>query len=76
MSRVTPENPGEVPMVLPDLQGWAAAHILAHTEPADTQPAQPGSAASAGFTALVNCFKRKRPHEEQAPEAEATERIS
>ena len=54
MSRVTPENPGEVPMVLPDLQGWAAAHILARTQPADTQPAQPGSAASAGFTALVN----------------------
>jgi hypothetical protein len=41
-------------MVLPDLQGWAAAHILARTQPADTQPAQPGSAASAGFTALVN----------------------
>jgi hypothetical protein len=41
-------------MVLPDLQGWAAAHILAHTQPADTQPAQPGRATSAGFTALVN----------------------
>ena len=41
-------------MVLPDLQSWAAAHILAHTQPTHTQPAQLGHTTSAGFTALVN----------------------
>ena len=52
MSTETPENTGEVPMVLPGLQGWAAAHVLAHTQPTGTQPAQLGRTTNAGFTAL------------------------
>ena len=54
MSTETPENPGEVPIVLPHLQGWAAAHILARTQPTGTQPAQLGHTTGADFTALVN----------------------
>ena len=56
MSNATPENTGEVPMVLPDLQGWAAAHILANN-----LLAQLGHTAGAGFTALVNAPERLRP---------------
>ena len=51
MSTVTPEV-GEVLTALPDLQGWAAAHILAHTQSTHTQSTQTGHAASAGFTTL------------------------
>ena len=37
-------------MVLPDLQDWAAAHILAHTQPASTQPTQPENGAGVKHT--------------------------
>ena len=53
MSSLTPVI-GEVPVALPDLQEWAAAHILAHSQPTDTQPTQIGHTTGAGFTALVN----------------------
>ena len=44
-------------MVLPDPQGWTAAHILAHTQPTGTQFAQLGRTTNAGFTALVNAHE-------------------
>ena len=46
MSPKTPVISDEVAVVLPDLQEWAATHILARSQPANTQPTQPKDGAS------------------------------